>query len=97
MPVHQASATHHPCCPSLKSNTVLEASPLAAPCGRQHRCCFSQGPVVPSGLPVSSERGFVRKTISPVDGARVFLVSAKDFAGVDASFQYSALSMVLRI
>src|SRR5271167_250999 len=97
--VHEthASAADHPCCPGLKSNVVLQAAPLANPCGGQHRCCFSHGPAVPPSLPVSSERAFAGKAISPADITAVFVVSARNFACADALRAYSALSMVLRL
>jgi len=97
--VHEthASAAHHACCPSLKSNAVLQVSPLGNPCGEQHRCCFSRGPAFPLSLPVSSERVFTAEAISQVECAKAPILLVGSFTSADASRPHAALNMVLRI
>ena len=92
--VHRTA--HHGCCPGLKSNPVAEISPLADPCGGQHRCCFSQAPAFPSSLPVNSERVIAARTVSVIDCAKASILPARNFTCAHVSSLYPSLSMVLR-
>jgi hypothetical protein len=97
---HHASNQRHPCCPQIKTQTVVTLAGSLLPCNGQHRCCFSRAPQAP-GMPVATPNlrlgGYVAAAIVGVAPQRVFHASSAPYGYSDVARQRSALSTVLRI
>jgi hypothetical protein len=95
-----ANVKGHACCPGFKGPEILVAAQSTIPCGGQHRCCFSQAPEAPPGLPVKAGNpqweGRVSAVVTAFDPQRNRNTPVA-WDAADTVPPYSSFSTILRI